>query len=235
MESELLLNKEKLPEHIAFIVDGNRRWAEKKKLPLDEGHRKGSEVALRVIEDCLKLNIGVLTFYLFSTENWKRKESEITFLMQLGIDLLKTRTGYIHSKGIRIRGVGRIDELQENLRDLIHYAERLTKENRKMVVNLAINYGARREIIDAVNKILAEGSLKKVDERIFSRYLYTAGLPDPDLLIRTSGEYRLSNFLLWQIAYTEIVILPELWPELSREKLYEAIREFQRRQRRWGK
>jgi undecaprenyl diphosphate synthase len=235
MNKELLLDKNKLPQHIAFIVDGNRRWAKENKLPSLEGHRRGANVVLRIIDDCLELGIPVLTFYLFSTENWKRTKNEVSFLMNLGLTFLKMKIKGLHSKGIRIKGVGRIDGLEKSFRDAIYNAEELTKNNKKMTLNLAVNYGGRTEIIDAVNKILENESIKKVDEQTISENLYTAGLPDPDLLIRTSGESRISNFLLWQIAYAEIVIIPEFWPDLSKEKLYEAIAEYQRRQRRWGK
>ncbi|MBU1766735.1 MAG: di-trans,poly-cis-decaprenylcistransferase, partial [Candidatus Omnitrophica bacterium] len=142
---------------------------------------------------------------------------------------------YFHSKNIKVRFIGRIHELEGNLKKAIDYAEETTKNNDKMVVNLAVNYGGRKEIVDAVNKILENKDIKKVDEETISENLYTAGLPDPDLLIRTGGDFRISNYLLWQMAYTEIVIIPELWPDLSKEKLHEAITEYQRRQRRWGK
>lgn len=235
MSPQIILNKSKLPRHIAFIVDGNRRWAKEHKLPSFEGHRRGARVVLRIIDDCLELGIPVLTFYLFSTENWKRTEREVSFLMRLGLTFLNMKIKGLHSKGIRIKGVGRIDELEKSFREAIRNAEELTKNNKKMTLNLAVNYGARMEIIDTVNKILKNKNIKKIDEETFSKYTYTAGLPDPDLLIRTSGESRISNFLLWQIAYAEIVILPEFWPDLSKEKLYEAIEEYQGRKRRWGK
>ena len=229
-----ILDKKKLPQHIAFIVDGNRRWAKENKKPSFEGHRRGAQVVLRIIDDCLELGIPVLTFYLFSTENWKRTKNEVSFLMRLGLSFLNMKIKGLHSKGIRIKGVGRINELEKSFKAAIYNAEKLTKNNKKMTLNLAVNYGARTEIIDTVNKILKR-KVKKIDEKTFSKYTYTAGLPDPDLLIRTSGESRISNFLLWQIAYAEIVILPEFWPDLSKEKLYEAITEYQQRQRRWGK
>ena len=235
MTKKLLLDKNKLPKHIAFIVDGNRRWAEKNNLPKNEGHKKGSEVVFRVVEDCLQLGIPVLTFYIFSTENWKRSKREVEFLMKFGMNVLKRKIDYIHSKGIRMQAIGRIDELSKNLRDSLHYAEELTKNNKKMVLNLAINYGGRTEIVDAINKILKKKDINKIDEKIIAENIYTTGLPDPDLLIRTGGDSRVSNFLLWQIAYTEIVVIPEFWPDLSKEKLYEAIAEYQIRQRRWGK
>jgi len=234
MTQKIALDKNKLPRHIAFIVDGNRRWAKENKLPSFEGHRRGAQVVLRIIDDCLQLGIPTLTFYLFSTENWKRTKKEVNFLMRLGLTFLKMKIKGLHSKGIRIKGVGRINELEKSFKDTIYDAEKLTKNNKKMTLNLAVNYGGRTEIIDTVNKILKK-KIKKIDEETFSKYTYTAGLPDPDLLIRTSGESRISNFLLWQIAYAEIVILPEFWPDLSKEKLYKAIGEYQCRQRRWGK
>jgi undecaprenyl diphosphate synthase len=235
MKKTMKLDKDKLPKHIAFIVDGNRRWAKENNLSANEGHKKGAQVVLRVMEDCLELGIPVLTFYIFSTENWNRSKREVNFLMKFGMNFLKKKIDYINSKDIKIRIIGRIAELEGNLKKSLHYAEELTKNNKKMVLNLAINYGGRIEIVDAVNSILQKGDIRKVDEATFAEHIYTAGLPDPDLLIRTGGDYRVSNFLLWQIAYTEIVIIPELWPDLSKEKLYEAIAEYQRRQRRWGK
>lgn len=235
MELKIDLDKTKLPQHIAFIVDGNRRWAKKNKLLSTQGHKKGSDTVLRVIEDCLQLGIPVLTFYIFSTENWKRKEKEVNFIMKFGANFLKKKMDYFHSKDIKVRFIGRIHELEGNLKKAIDYAEETTKNNNNMVVNLAVNYGGRKEIIDAVNKILENKDIKKVNEETISENLYTAGLPDPDLLIRTGGDFRISNYLLWQMAYTEIVIIPEFWPDLSKEKLYEAITEYQRRQRRWGK
>ena len=235
MNPRLILDKNKLPKHIAFIVDGNRRWAEQNKLSSNQGHKQGAEVVIRVIEDCLQLGIPVLTFYIFSTENWKRKKTELNFLMTFGLNFLKRKMDYFHSKGIKVRFIGRIHELDGNLKKAIDYAEETTKNNTKMVLNLAVNYGGRKEIVDAVNKILEKKDIKEVDEEIISKNLYTAGLPDPDLLIRTGGDSRISNYLLWQIAYAEIVIIPEFWPDLSKEKLYEAIAEYQIRQRRWGK
>ncbi len=235
MKQKVILDKNQLPKHIAFIVDGNRRWAKENNLPSFEGHRRGAQVVLRIIDDCLELGIPVLTFYLFSTENWKRTKNEVSFLMRLGLTFLTMKIKGLHAKGIRIKGVGRIDELEKSFRDAIRHAEELTKNNKKMTLNLAVNYGGRTEIIDTVNAILEKKDIKKIDEKTFSKYTYTAGLPDPDLLIRTSGESRISNFLLWQIAYAEIVIIPEFWPDLSKEKLHEAIAEYHRRQRRWGK
>jgi len=246
MEKKIILDKDKLPKHIAFIVDGNRRWAKENKLPSNQGHKKGSDTVLRVIEDCIQLGIPVLTFYIFSTENWKRKQKEVNFIMKFGTNFLKKKIDYFHSKDIKVRFIGRIHELEGNLKKAIDYAEETTRNNKKMVLNLAVNYGGRKEIVDAVNKILENPALPKnkesnteaksgVNEKTISENLYTAGLPDPDLLIRTGGDSRISNYLLWQMAYTEIVIIPEFWPDLSKEKLYEAITEYQRRQRRWGK
>ena len=234
MDAKIILDKEKLPRHIAFIVDGNRRWAKEKNLSSNAGHKKGSEVVLRIIEDCLDLGISVLTFYVFSTENWKRKKNEVNFLMKFGMNFLKEKIDYFNSKGIKMRFIGRINELEDNLKKVIEYTEESTKNNDRMVLNLAVNYGGRKEIIDAVNKILKKG-ITEIDEETFAQNLYTASLPDPDLLIRTGGDSRISNYLLWQIAYTEIVVLPEFWPGLTKEKLYEAIAEYQQRQRRWGK
>ncbi len=223
-----------LPRHIAFIVDGNRRWARSRHLPVTEGHRRGAEVVMRVIDDCLELGIPYLTFYTFSTENWKRTEKEVGFLMRLGEWWVKTKVNDLKEKGVRINILGRLEELSPRLRDVLQESMRITRDNNRMLVNLAINYGGRSEIVDAVRRVIQEGK-KDIDEREFSRYLYTDGIPDPDLLVRTGGELRVSNFLLYQIAYTELYFTPVYWPDFTREELNKALEDFSRRERRWGK
>ncbi|MCD6521642.1 di-trans,poly-cis-decaprenylcistransferase [Candidatus Calescamantes bacterium] len=224
----------KIPRHVAFIVDGNRRWAKAHHLPVTEGHRRGAEVVMRVIDDCLSLGIPIATFYIFSTENWKRTEKEVGFLMKLGEWWMRNRVEDLNRKGVKLKILGRIEELQPHLKDLLEESMEKTKNNTKMQVNLAINYGGRSEIVDAVKKLIREGK-KDVNEEEFSRYLYTEGLPDPDLLIRTGGEMRVSNFLLYQIAYTEFYFTPVFWPDFTREEFEKALQTYSQRERRWGK
>ena len=224
----------KIPQHIAFIVDGNRRWAKAHHLPVTEGHRRGANVVMRVINDCMDFGVSMVTFYIFSTENWKRSEKEVNFLMKLGEWWIINQVKELMAKGVRVRAIGRIDELSPHLKNLIYKAIESTKDNNSFHLNLAINYGGRREIVDAVNKILKEGK-KKISLENFSEYLYTKGLPDPDLLIRTGGEQRISNFLLYQSAYTEFYFTPVYWPDFSREEFEKALKEYSRRERRWGK
>ena len=224
----------KIPQHIAFIVDGNRRWAKAHHLPVTEGHRRGANVVMRVINDCMDFGVSMVTFYIFSTENWKRAEKEVSFLMKLGEWWIINQVKELMAKGVRVRAIGRIDELSPHLKNLIYKAIESTKDNNSFHLNLAINYGGRREIVDAVNKILKEGK-KKISLENFSEYLYTKGLPDPDFLIRTGGEQRISNFLLYQSAYTEFYFTPVYWPDFSREEFEKALKEYSRRERRWGK
>ncbi len=224
----------KIPQHIAFIVDGNRRWAKAHHLPVTEGHRRGANVVMRVINDCMDFGVSMVTFYIFSTENWKRSEKEVNFLMKLGEWWIINQVKELMAKGVRVRAIGRIDELSPHLKNLIYKAIESTKDNNSFHLNLAINYGGRREIVDAVNKILKEGK-KKISLENFSEYLYTKGLPDPDFLIRTGGEQRISNFLLYQSAYTEFYFTPVYWPDFSREEFEKALKEYSRRERRWGK
>ena len=227
-------NLNKLPQHIAFIVDGNRRWAKSHHLPVTEGHRRGANVVMRIINDCLDFGIPMATFYIFSTENWKRSEREVNFLMKLGEWWIVNTVDELGKMGVKLRAIGRIDELSPRFKSSIHQAMEKTKENTAFTLNMAINYGGRREIIDAVNKILQEGK-KETSIEEFSDYLYTRGLPDPDLLIRTGGEQRISNFLLYQSAYTEFYFTPIYWPDFSREEFEKALRDYSRRTRRWGK
>ena len=223
-----------LPKHIAFIVDGNRRWAKLHHLPSAEGHRRGANVVMRIVDDCIDFNIPMGTFYTFSTENWKRSKREVNFLMKLGKWWILNRINEFMDKGIRIRVFGRVDELSPRLRDLIYETEEKTKNNNVFNLNLAVNYGGRREIIDAVNRILKEEK-KEITMEDFPSFLYTQGLPDPDLLIRTGGEMRVSNFLLYQSAYTEFYFTPVFWPDFTRDEFKKALEDYSRRERRWGK
>ena len=239
-EAHLLekLDLERLPRHIAVIMDGNGRWAQKRHLPRVAGHRRGTQSARTTIETCARLHIEALTLYAFSVENWRRPKTEIEFLMQLLREYLRREMPLIQRNNIRMRFLGRADELPEGVQKDTREAVEATARNTGMVLSIALNYGGRAELVDAMNAILAErnghGSGSTVTEEVLSRHLYTANLPDPDLLIRTSGEMRVSNFLLWQIAYAEIFVTETLWPDFNREKLLEALLEFQKRERRYG-
>jgi undecaprenyl diphosphate synthase len=223
----------KLPRHIAVIMDGNGRWAKKRKLPRVFGHRAGIKSVREIVETCTELKIEVLTLYAFSTENWSRPANEVNALMMLLKLYLKKEYSNMMRNNIRLNAIGNILELPEApKKELLSMIDK-TRNNSGLVLNLALNYGGRQEIISAVNKIIKE-KLGKVNENTFKDYLYTKDLPDPDLLIRTSGEMRISNFLLWQSAYTEFYITDVLWPDFRAKKLYEAINEYQNRERRYG-
>ena len=233
------LDRRRLPLHIAVIMDGNGRWAKKRHLPRIAGHRAGVASARMVIETCARLKIEALTLYAFSVENWRRPKAEIDFLMQLLRDYLRKELPAIHKNNIRLVVIGRPEELPQAVQRDIEEAMRVTAGNTGMNLAVALNYGGRAELVDAVNAILAEkrangAGAKPVDEETISRHLYTANLPDPDLLIRTSGELRVSNFLLWQIAYAEIYVTETLWPDFNRVSLLEALLDFQKRERRYG-
>src|SRR5215471_16404815 len=226
--SELLhqIDPKALPVHIAIIMDGNGRWARRRGLPRVAGHRAGISAVREVVEGCAELGVSVLTLYAFSVENWKRPAAEVRTLMLLLREYLNREIENLDRNNIRFRTVGRTDQLEPSVRQELGKAIARTESNTGMVFVVALNYGGRAEIVDAVNRILAERR-QNIDEAEFGRHLYTAGLPDPDLLIRTSGEMRLSNFLLWQIAYTELYVTETFWPDFSRKDLYEAIIAFQ--------
>jgi undecaprenyl diphosphate synthase len=234
-----LSDRENLPEHIAIIMDGNGRWAQKHALGRIAGHRKGSEAVRRVVRACRKLGIKYLTLYAFSSENWSRPEEEVSALMSLLIRYLRSEEKELLDNGIRLTAIGNIAALPDRVKKTLQKTMDRTAGNREMTLVLALNYGGRDEILEAARKALAErdrGRLVPGDltPELFSSYLYTAGIPDPDLLIRTSGEYRVSNFLLWQTAYTEFFFTDVLWPDFSEEDLTEAISDYQRRERRFG-
>ena len=237
-EAHLLekLDLERLPRHIAVIMDGNGRWAQKRHLPRVAGHRAGTQSARTTIETCARLHVEALTLYAFSVENWRRPKAEIEFLMQLLREYLRKEMPLIQKNNIRMRFLGRPDELPEGVRKDTREAMDATAGNSGMVLSIALNYGGRAEIVDAMNAILAErnGNKSAITEDELTKHLYTASLPDPDLLIRTSGEMRISNFLLWQIAYAEIFVTETLWPDFNRARLLEALLEFQKRERRYG-
>jgi len=239
-EARLLesLDLKRLPRHVAVIMDGNGRWAQKRHLPRIAGHRSGTQSARTTIETCARLKIEALTLYAFSVENWRRPKTEIDFLMALLREYLRKEMPLIQKNEIRMRFLGRLDELPAGVQKDAREAMEKTAGNEGMVLCVALNYGGRAEIVDAMNAILSErnghGAPHKVTEEQLSRHLYTDGLPDPDLLIRTSGEMRVSNFLLWQIAYAEIFVTETLWPDFNRARLLEALLEFQKRERRYG-
>lgn len=233
------INTQNIPAHVAIIMDGNGRWAKRRGLPRIAGHRAGVETISRVVEEALRLGVKVLTFYAFSVENWSRPKKEIYALMRLlEIYLVKKKEEFL-KHGIRLNVIGRLSDLPEGVRQGIEKLKNATKDNSKLIFNLALSYGARPEIIDAVKRVAKDVSLGKLnaenlDERILSSYLYTANLPDPDLLIRTSGEMRISNFLLWQISYAELYFTDKLWPDFTKKDFVEAIEAYQKRERRFG-
>ncbi|MEE9542539.1 MAG: isoprenyl transferase [Thermodesulfobacteriota bacterium] len=230
---------EKLPFHIAVIMDGNGRWAKKRLLNRIKGHSKGIEAARDIITFCTELGIGCLTLYTFSRENWNRPAIEVKLLMGLLEKHLRSEGPKMLKNNIRFKAIGSIDDLPGRVRKVVDEVEELTKDNDGMILQLALSYSGREEITAAARALsekIAKGELKPEDitEELFGDFLYTKGVPDPDLLVRTSGESRISNFLLWQMAYSEIYISDVLWPDFTREHLLEAIRDFQARERRYG-
>jgi len=224
----------KIPKHIAIIMDGNGRWASERNLPRIIGHKVGSESVREIIRVCLELGIEYLTLYSFSTENWQRPKEEIKGLMELLKFLLKNEVDELSKRGVSIRAIGKLDYLPNDVKDELFKAIEKTKNNNKLKLYLALSYGGRQEILDAVNKII-KSKLKSIDEENFRNFLYDPTLPDPDLLIRTSGEYRISNFLLWQISYSELYFTKTLWPEFRREEFIKAIEDYSKRKRKFGK
>ena len=224
-----------LPKHVAFIMDGNGRWAEKRGLSRLEGHRVGVENTHSIIKCLYQRRIEYVTLYGFSTENWSRPEGEVDGLLRLLAEVIDRETLELHKKGVRLLHLGRLEKLSPQLQQAITRAMELTKNNAGMTVSFAFNYGGRSEILDAVRRLMIEGvSSQSLDERLFSNYLYTAGLPDVDLVIRTGGEIRISNFLVWQAAYSEYYFTPILWPDFSEKELDKALLSYSQRQRRFG-
>jgi undecaprenyl diphosphate synthase len=234
------IDPRRLPAHIAIIMDGNGRWANRKRLPRVAGHRAGVAPVRSTVETCARLGIQALTLYAFSVENWKRPRTEVETLWRLLRFYLRKELPELQKNGIRLQAIGRLDELPREVRRELDEVIDATAANRGLLVNLAVNYGGRTEIVDAVNAILdqarIEGRLSslKVDEDMIARNLYTSACPPPDLLIRTSGEMRISNFLLWQIAYSELYMTETLWPDFDRTSLLTAVLEYQKRDRRFG-
>ncbi len=235
------LDPERLPKHIAIIMDGNGRWARRRHMPRIAGHRAGVTSVRTVVETASRIGIHALTLYAFSEENWKKRpKAEVQFLMALLCRYLKQEVPTLHKNNVRLQYIGRLHELPENVQERMDWALRETEKNSGMVLTLALNYSARTEIMDAFRAMIdaaaRNGGVEHlaIDEDAVSRHLYTRHLPDPDLVIRTSGEMRLSNFLLWQLAYAEIHVTPTLWPEFRGTHLLESIAEYQRRERRYG-
>jgi len=229
-----------LPRHIAIIMDGNGRWATKRGLPRSVGHKKGVEVVEEIIKAAVKLNIEVLTLYAFSTENWLRPKKEVELLLDTLCRLLKMKLSLLMENNIKLKVMGEITRFSYSLRKTLQKAQSETEKNTGLIVNLALNYGSRNEIINAVRQIaqrVSEGllNISDINDELFSQFLYTKDLPEPDLLIRTSGEQRLSNFMLWQLSYTELYFCPKFWPDFTQEDLKNAIEEYQKRERRFGR
>jgi undecaprenyl diphosphate synthase len=231
------IKKDQLPRHIAIIMDGNGRWAKKRQLPRIAGHRAGIRAVRQGVEGCARLGVPYLTLYAFSVENWKRPEAEVSMLMSLLREYLKKEIPEMNEQNIRLGVIGRIHELPKAVQDDLKMAVSATERNTGLRLTLALNYGGRAELVDAIRSLthhpLDNGELA-IDEKMVSQHLYTRDLPDPDLLIRTSGEMRLSNFLLWQLAYAEIWVTETLWPDFTQEDLFQAVLDFQKRERRFG-
>lgn len=238
-EEELVrrLDARHLPRHVAIIMDGNGRWAAGRGLPRSEGHRAGAKAVREVVEASARLGIEVLTLYAFSSENWKRPRHEVWLLMNLLREYLRREVPALIEQGVRLRFLGRWRELAPSLVRRLEEALEATAEGTKLELNIALNYSGRSEIVDACRQIVADwgsGCQVEIDEETLNRYLSTAGQPDPDLMIRTSGELRISNFLLWQVAYSEIFVTPTYWPDFDRAELFEALLDYQGRERRFG-
>jgi undecaprenyl diphosphate synthase len=224
----------KIPRHLAIIMDGNGRWAKERGLRRISGHREGVRSTREIVEICGELGIEILTLYTFSTENWNRPKTEVSALMKLLLVTISSEVNSLHKNNVRLSVIGRLDDLDTGPRDAMKEAIKKLSGNKGLHLVLALSYGGRREIVDAANKLIEAGK-REITEEDFAAALYTADLPDPDLLIRTSGEFRLSNFLLWQSAYSEIVVTQTLWPEFRRAALMDALKEYSKRQRRFGK
>ncbi len=233
MQDQFLL--ERVPYHLGIIMDGNGRWAQQRGLPRLAGHRAGTENIRRVLTGCVEFGIKVLTIYAFSTENWKRPGEEVKGLMSIFARVIDRELGELHREGVQLRHVGRLEGISDSLKAKVHRAIDLTKNNERIILNVAFNYGGRAEIIDAVKRIIRDGvQAEDVTEELIGHYLYTTDCPDPDLIIRTSGEFRTSNFLLWQAAYAEYYVTPTYWPDFDKDELQTALITFSQRDRRFG-
>jgi len=233
------IDKGKLPVHIAIIMDGNGRWAQKKGLPRVMGHKAGMEALKKTVKSCSDLGIKILTVYAFSTENWNRPQDEVNYLMDLLVEYMRREVNALHKNKVKIKILGEVDMLPDQTRTEIEEAIELTKNNEGLQFNIALNYGGRAEILRACRNLIKDleaGNLDmdSADEKVFSSYLYTSNDPDPDLIIRTSGEQRISNFLLWQGAYSELLFVDQLWPDFDEAVLHSAVLEYKNRSRRFG-
>jgi undecaprenyl diphosphate synthase len=227
---------EKIPVHVGIIMDGNGRWAQARGLPRLAGHRAGTENLRRILRAAVEFGIRILTIYAFSTENWERPRDEVEGLLDIMERMIDRELPELHREGVQIRHIGRLERVPERLVTKIRQALDLTRNNQRLILNVAFNYGGRAEIVDAVRRIIQDGvPPEAVDEVLISRYLYTADLPDPDLIIRTSGEMRVSNFLIWQGAYAEYYVTPVYWPDFDKDEFYKALAEYARRERRFGR
>ena len=229
-----------LPQHVAVVMDGNGRWAQERGLPRTKGHEAGEAALFDMVEGALELGIPYLSAYAFSTENWKRSPEEVRFLMNFNREVIRRRRDEMHARGVRIRWAGREPKLWKSVLNELLEAEELTKHNRKLTLTMCVNYGGRAEIVDAAQALAQDVRRKRVDpekitEKIFARYLDEPDMPDVDLFLRSSGEMRTSNFLLWQSAYAELVFLDTLWPDVDRRTLWKALEIYSARQRRFGK
>ena len=224
----------KYPSHIAFIMDGNGRWAEKKGLPRFVGHSQGVKVIKKIVKSALHFRIKYITLFAFSTENWNRPKNEVDYLMELFINSIKTELEELNSQSVSLKFIGNIKNLTNNLKEVIKDAENKTKNNTKVILSIAINYGGKWDIVNATNKILS-ANLEKVNESQFNNFTSLSGLPDPDLLIRTGGEYRISNFMLWNISYSELYFTDELWPDFDENSFKKVIEAYDKRKRNYGK
>jgi undecaprenyl diphosphate synthase len=226
---------ERVPQHVGVIMDGSGRWAEARGLSRSAGHRAGSENLRRVLRAAVEFGVPVLTLYAFSTENWARPEGEIKALLTILERVIDRELLELHQEGVQLRHVGRLEHLSARLQQKVQEAIKLTENNDRLILNVAFDYGGRAELVDAVRGIILDGvPAEQVDEALISRYLYTAGLPDPDLIVRTSGEMRVSNFLIWQGAYAEYYVTPALWPDFDKKELYKALEAYAQRERRFG-
>ncbi|NUM46790.1 MAG: isoprenyl transferase [Anaerolineales bacterium] len=226
---------ERVPNHVAIIMDGNGRWALSRGLPRIAGHRAGTDNLRRVMEGCGELGIKYLTLYAFSTENWGRPEEEVRGLMGILEDVIDSELAELNREGVQLRHIGILERLDPILREKVIHAVELTKNNNKLILNIAFNYGGRDEIVHAIRNIIEDQiAPNDVTDELVSRYLFTSGVPDPDLVIRTSGELRISNFLIWQAAYAEWYFTPVYWPDFDKTELRKAVEEYSRRERRYG-
>lgn len=227
---------ERVPRHVGIIMDGNGRWARARGLPRAAGHRAGTEALRGLLRAAVEFGIKILTIYAFSTENWARPETEVRALLAIFERMIDRELEELHTEGVQLRHIGRLDNLSPRLRRKVLDAIELTKNNQRLILNVAFDYGGRTELVNAVRRIITDGvPAEQVDDSLISRYLYTAKLPDPDLIIRTSGEMRISNFLIWQGAYAEFYVLPTLWPDFGKDELYEALVSYSQRERRFGR